>query len=837
MAHPLASIPASIRLKTSTLPTAGKVDMDGSIVTALLVGQLSDYAASVALSASVQSGVSLVVPAVGVDVSDVAPGSTGTGTGYASATSVTKVTPGSQKANCKLVSGSHVVALSPLVVETDLAVGSLVIGTLIPSNAAIGATSLQPRSTSLSITTTAGSATVNLASGTTAAMRIGMVVVAPTIPAGYTVATIASSTQFTLSSGTSVTAGTATAATATSIVAAKRTISIVTSAGSTTVTTASTAGLVAGQQVLSATCPSGTTISSITNDTTFVLSAAPGTSVTEDMTCGALITISHKDTNTTSVAASGASSAATLSFGPVLEMASAASLSSTGTYTFVGNGRTMTDMRDGDYCIVAVRLTSSSGAYETYIMGYGYLRRSSSGLKQFYLYDSETGGSPVTALDTPPLLFGYEAPPYVVAIFQKPKLEFAYTGTRRLTSRLLAAPSLTRGTPSMTFPVQRVTSRLLAAPAFVGITPSQYIRFTGAQLVLSRVIASPNIRSIERNITFDSLNPPRVKSRLLARPAFTGGYLRVGSYAQASITVGAFDIRSHGEELHFRGAPCSIIGRATGELSGNHQFRRAPYLIRGLVRGALDFVITGRGLSVRDVVSDCIGVWNMRLNPRCLGAPDDVKERAIADLNAALQVIYSRAHRLDYFNKSTLKVTVAANAKTADLPNTVQAVLGTARWKETENATTSKPLAAMSTLADAQQFSDLYAVVGSAPMAYYIDTRTQPEANVVKSTLMVVPVQTAQIYVDVEIAAAAPRYTWRDVELATPLQLPSTYAESLLMPIIRHRATSFRLFTNAQLKQTIDVQYQKAQLALGLVDPKPAQAAKPQTANVGGIEQ
>ena len=102
---------------------------------------------------------------------------------------------------------------------------------------------------------------------------------------------------------------------------------------------------------------------------------------------------------------------------------------------------------------------------------------------------------------------------------------------------------------------------------------------------------------------------------------------------------------------------------------------------------------------------------------------------------------------------------------------------------------------------------------------------------------MVLPVQTSQIYVDLEVAYAAPRYTWRDVELATPLQLPSTYAESLLMPIVRQRATGFRLFTNQALRQTIEAQYMKAQLALGLVDPKPKQAAEPQTTSVGGIEQ
>lgn len=61
----------------------------------------------------------------------------------------------------------------------------------------------------LSATTTAGSATVNLTAGTTAGLAIGQEITGnPNIPAGRTIATIVSATQFTLSSGTGVTAAT-----------------------------------------------------------------------------------------------------------------------------------------------------------------------------------------------------------------------------------------------------------------------------------------------------------------------------------------------------------------------------------------------------------------------------------------------------------------------------------------------------------------------------------------------------------------------------------------------------------------------------------------------------
>jgi len=64
-------------------------------------------------------------------------------------------------------------------------------------------------------TTTAGSSTVTLTSGTTAGLAIGQTITGnANIPAGRTIASIISSTQFTLNSGTSVVAGTSIATTA-----------------------------------------------------------------------------------------------------------------------------------------------------------------------------------------------------------------------------------------------------------------------------------------------------------------------------------------------------------------------------------------------------------------------------------------------------------------------------------------------------------------------------------------------------------------------------------------------------------------------------------------------
>ncbi len=90
--------------------------------------------------------------------------------------------------------------------------GSLILGSSTSLEEVVWASDFeitQGTAASVNATTTAGSATVNLTSGTTAGMTIGQVISGnPNIPANYTIAGINSATQFVLNSGTSVTAAT-----------------------------------------------------------------------------------------------------------------------------------------------------------------------------------------------------------------------------------------------------------------------------------------------------------------------------------------------------------------------------------------------------------------------------------------------------------------------------------------------------------------------------------------------------------------------------------------------------------------------------------------------------
>ena len=128
-------------------------------------------------------------------------------------------------------------------------------------------------SLTLSATIAAGSTQVTTA--TTSGLVAGMLVSGTGIPAGATIASITDATRYELSA-----AATSTGTFNLNHIFGTRISSVLTS-GSTTVTIASTSGLVVGMPVSGTNIPTGATIASITNATSYVLSvAATGTTTT-----------------------------------------------------------------------------------------------------------------------------------------------------------------------------------------------------------------------------------------------------------------------------------------------------------------------------------------------------------------------------------------------------------------------------------------------------------------------------------------------------------------------------------------------------------------------------
>ena len=220
------------------------------------------------------------------------------------------------------------------------------------------------------------------------------------------------------------------------------------------------------------------------------------------------------------------------------------------------------------------------------------------------------------------------------------------------------------------------------------------------------------------------------------------------------------------------------------------------------------------GMSLCDVLEEVLAMWGI-LN-KC-SAPDFAIERAINDINAAMQTVWNHADERSYWSNNTLTLTLNVGESSKDLPNNIQNVVGPCRRQDNR-----QPLAPIGTIGELETFVDIYldGETPSVPLAYHIERMAQTGADPARCVFHVTPAvagSTASFLL--EVVLEAPRYTVADLRTCPVVPIPHRYVESLLLPIARYQASSFFLFRKADQKETIDREYAQARVALGLADP------------------
>ena len=493
--------------------------------------------------------------------------------------------------------------------------------------------------------------------------------------------------------------------------------------------------------------------------------------------------------------------------------------SATQTVVFTPPARTFACATDGDYFEMDVGLYGPTGINQGTQPFNGYLRQPNPATGSFLVWDSETGGNPInTGLTNPLAPFGTQGRG-VVRIYQKPKLMLTATQSRMC----MSPPRLCASRP---LALQRGLCLLaLAATPHLGpVSGHEYLGAAAASLLM--MTAAPVLAY--KNATITLAQQP-LAALVLASPAtLVGGVIAAVLGGRCGLVLVARPSLL-GHEFVAGAGRSALALLLLPKLDGSTDLG-AHARFNAWGSGAL--VVEGRGLSVKDVAHDCLAVWNLRPGN---GIADDVKERVMSDINAAMQVIYSRARHLDYFCLATRQVEVAAGTNSIAIPSGVQEVTGNVRLDDNNT-----PLWALQSMTEVEQFGPLYlgqpATTTGTPQGYFIDRRGQDEWDSVMMTLYVAPTPPVSTVVNIDLALEPPRYHWQDVAQATPLRLPHAYAESLLMPIVRQRAAGYKLFVNDSLRPAIEAQYHKAMGALGLADPAPPQAARTQTNDVEGRE-
>jgi hypothetical protein len=253
-------------------------------------------------------------------------------------------------------------------------------------------------------------------------------------------------------------------------------------------------------------------------------------------------------------------------------------------------------------------------------------------------------------------------------------------------------------------------------------------------------------------------------------------------------------------------ADLSAVGVQSVQLSPLTAFRASPTLTGGTDTD---------GMNLCDVLDVVLGVWS--ITGRCF-APDYTKKEALNIINASLQLVWNNADERTFWTNETLTITLAASVASQALPDTIQNVTGPCRLEETK-----RPLAPIGTMGEYETFADIYLDGDTVdqPVAYHIDRQAQVGNEPAKITLFVVPAPTEETDFLLDVVREAPRYSVADLATCPTIPIPHRYVESLLLPVARYQASTFRLFRSPEIKETIDREYQQARISLGLADPLP----------------
>lgn len=260
------------------------------------------------------------------------------------------------------------------------------------------------------------------------------------------------------------------------------------------------------------------------------------------------------------------------------------------------------------------------------------------------------------------------------------------------------------------------------------------------------------------------------------------------------------------------------ITTAIATISGFSVSLQAQALQAATATATITGASDSRGMSICELVSDQLAMWGVMCRHV---APDFVIARAIADLNAALQLVWNNAEGRNYWSNETITITLLAAASSQDLANDIQNVVGPCRLEANR-----RPLVPLGTLGELETFEDMYlnGETTTEPLAYHIDRMNQVGSDPAKCVFHVVPAVTAETDFLLEVVKEAPRFSEDDLNDCPLLPIPHRYVETLLRPIAIYLGSTFIMFRKADMKASIDREYQQAMISLGLADPLPGDA-------------
>jgi hypothetical protein len=229
--------------------------------------------------------------------------------------------------------------------------------------------------------------------------------------------------------------------------------------------------------------------------------------------------------------------------------------------------------------------------------------------------------------------------------------------------------------------------------------------------------------------------------------------------------------------------------------------------------------LDGQKMDLDRLVTQVYNLWGMEVTSgRNI---EFARGRVLEIINGALQIIYSKAEKLDYFNRETITLTFGTGVTTQKLPVGVQNILGPVKLGNPSNPT-NIALRNAGTVSEFENWLDLYFAAAAGPRVAFIDRRSSGTGfDSQACVLRIGPAPTDETDVSLDYAAEAPYYRETDYAGNARLKVPHSYVESLLLPIVKYNASLDSLFRREEMREALTADYRRALAQLGMVDPDP----------------
>jgi hypothetical protein len=235
-------------------------------------------------------------------------------------------------------------------------------------------------------------------------------------------------------------------------------------------------------------------------------------------------------------------------------------------------------------------------------------------------------------------------------------------------------------------------------------------------------------------------------------------------------------------------------------------------------------------LTLPALYADALAVVGL-YNPA--GAPTFMRDRALADINGALQLMQLAGE--DFYSREDLAITIPASTVSVALSASVQRVLEPVRMN-------NRPLIRLETRSQFQDFGALYlgtltTLVPAPPVAYFIEGTRAAGNESVALRLYVVPTPDAAVELTVPVVQEPPAYAVSDLTNAAIIPpVPHKYHESILRPLVRYGMATSSFYSESDAGRLPDLRadYQRALSLLGLAAPAAPAPSAAEIANTQG---